>query len=144
LEGFPFKIPMFEWGGEQHPQGEPECGCGPNFRLKKMKPYPPDGLGKMPADYQQVTWLRVMIEGEGVDIYGASIEGLLEEDSKYSLEKLLQCLLADQSIWVVLFMPDFDQLDEWIPGDINIVLDKLKYSLTVEKTGYVIWNDKAV
>ena len=57
---------------------------------------------------------------------------------------MLQHLLADRSIWVVLFMPDFDQLDEWIPGDINTVLEKLKHSLTVEKTGYVIWNDKAV
>ena len=53
LEGFPFKVPMFEWGGEQHPQGEPECGFGLNFRLKKMKP--PSTLrlgnnaGKLPA-----------------------------------------------------------------------------------------------
>ena len=85
LEGFPFKVPMFEWGGEQHPQGEPECGFGLNFRLKKMKPHPPYGWGKMPANYQQVTWLRVMIEGEGVDIYGASIEGLMEEDPERSL-----------------------------------------------------------
>jgi hypothetical protein len=62
LRGLSFKVPVFEWGGEQHPQGEPEGSFGANFRLKRMKPYQPDGLGKMPADYQQVAWHLSLIK----------------------------------------------------------------------------------
>ncbi len=142
LSAFSFHTFMFEWGGVQYPQGDPECYISPDFKLKKMKLHPPTGIGRMPADYQSVAaWQPIFIDGSGVDIYQSTLLGYMEEEGDVSLEKLLHRLLDDQPKWVVLFEPDFDQLDEWIPGDINTVLEKLKYSLTVEKTGYVIWKE---
>lgn len=143
FSAFPFQVPMFEWDGVQYPQGDPECTFGPNWKLKKLKPHQPYGLMSMPLSHRSTVWQPVFIDGDGLENYMSSVMGLMEEDADHSLEKLLQRLLGGQSKWVVLLMPDFDQLDEYIPGDMNTVLEKIKYTMIEEKRGYVIWGGDA-
>lgn len=143
LSAFPFQVPMFEWDGVQYPQGDPECTFGPYWKLKKLKPHQPDMPVGTPLSHKTTVWQPIFIDGDGIDNHENSLRGFMEEDEDYSLVKLLQWILRDQPKWVVLFMPDFDQMDEYIPGDFNTVLEKIRSSLVKEKWGFQIWGGDA-
>lgn len=140
---FPFQVPMFEWGGVQYPQGEPECTFGLSWKLKKMPPHQPNMPVSMPLSHRTTVWQSIFIDGDGLYNYYSSLMGVMEEEAGHSLEKLLQWILRDQPKWVVLFMPDFDQMDEYLPGDMNTVMEKIQSSLIKEKWGFQIWGGDA-
>lgn len=140
---FPFQVPMFEWDGVQYPQGDPECIFGLNWKLKKLKPHQPYMLSRMPLSYQTAVWQAIFIDGDGLSVYESSLMGVMEEDERYSLEKLLQWILGGQPKWIVRFEPDCDQMDEYNSGDMNTVLEKIQSSLIKEKWGFQIWGGDA-
>ena len=139
LSIFRFQIPEFEWQGKGYPQGEPQGYFGPNFKIKKT-PVPYAIKERLPLVYQSNDWQCLSISGPGLFIFKESLSGTMAEDKDYSLKKLMEFLILNQPKWAIIFEPDFDQIDEVVEGNFTTVIEKITFSLTVEKRGYIFYN----
>lgn len=135
----PFKAPAFTWQGVSYPQGDPEGSFGQHFKLTKRPPAQPYCLAQLPLDYQQLAWQPVQINGPGLYIHYSSLMETMEADEQYSLQNLLTLLVAGQPRWVIAYLPGYDQLDEVLPGDIPLIMEKIAASLTSDGKGYLCW-----
>jgi hypothetical protein len=135
---FRFEQPTFEWGGLKHAQGPPEYLYESKYKLIK-NPVPGYIISKLPESYKNIDWQCIGIYGEGLQIFRKNLFDIGPEYNDDVLNELLHELLENIEKWVVAFEPDFDCLNEVLEGTLLTVIDKIKFSLAVEKNGFVVY-----
>jgi hypothetical protein len=143
--GIPFRFeqPTFEWDCVKYPQGAPEFLYDSNYKLIKT-PIRPYIISKLPDSYQKVNWECIALLGDGLQNYRTN---LLDKGPSYYddvLSQLLEDLLAKATKWVVVFEPDYDFPNEVLEGTLSTVIDKIRYSLGIEKSGYIVYGANVV
>lgn len=135
---FQFEPPAFEWEGVKYPQGLPEYIYDSNYKLVKseVRQYI---ISKLPESYKKIEWQCIAILGDGLQNFRNNLLDFGSDYNDEALSQLLQDLLAKEDKWVVVFEPDYDFPCEVLKGDISIIIDKLKFALGIEKSGYIVY-----
>lgn len=86
------------------------------------EPIPPRLLARIPPDLRSRRWLRVSVEGEGLDLYASSINRSLDsaderEPENDGFEQLLRGQLVAARAWVVLFLWQCEDAAESFSAD---------------------------
>jgi hypothetical protein len=137
-----FRQKVYEWQGEEFPQGQEEAWFD-YFKLVKSD-IPEHIIPLLPDYLQKQDWMCISVQD--------GIEDLLAELSvkssnafeNTSLMNLVTTLLGSEKRWVVIFEPDYDCINEVLEGVITIVLQKIVDSLNISREGFVIWNGKNI
>lgn len=131
-----FTRQVFEWGGEFFPQ-DPEEAIVFGFKLIKIEI--PDFMPQLlPKNYRKEDWQCIYIS-DGLGRIEEDYYFLEKEfDENKNLENLIREITNGLERWVVYFMPEHDRVDEILEGNAKKVYEKIQYSITKERIGFVI------
>lgn len=141
ITAIPFETPVFEWQGVKYPQGPEEAHFG-YFKLVKSA-YPVNVLSRFPNKLRGINWQCIAVR-EGLrelsnELFFAGNERDELKEVGKKLYEMLNYLLGHEPIWVVNFEPGYDYLCEVLPGDIDLVFEKIVSALKEGLDGYLIW-----
>ncbi|MGI9650146.1 hypothetical protein [Chryseobacterium sp. RLHN22] len=137
-----FEQPVYEWQEEKFPQGEEEAWFH-YFKLTKSN-VPEHITPLLPSNFQREQWQCIsIIDGFESLINELSVDKKIPEENNILLN-LLHLLTKTQKKWVMIFEPDYDCINEVIEGNVDIAFHKIIDSLTIERNGFVLWNEKKV
>lgn len=140
LDSFNFQCKAREWDGVMHEQGLPESNFGKHFKLIKT-PVPISHLSRLPKQLSQTKWVCISVQGDGLEIYGMNLLGEGEEETGFTLKDLIQNLLKWKGPWAVVFEPDYDSELETKQATIDDIIASIKFSLTVNKKGFLYYGE---
>jgi hypothetical protein len=129
-----FHQPVFEWDGQAYPQGS-EIASYFSFKLEKS--FVADGILRwLPKALSGTEWQCISVH-DGLEKIRNSV---IENETGIELLELLKVLTEENTRWVIVFLPNQDDIHETGFGDIELVYEKIKSSLTVERKGFIIWH----
>ncbi len=137
LSGLNWKQPFFEWQGQRFPQGSEETSFS-YFKLIKSD-VPAHIIKFLPENFKKERWQCISIN-EGLEKVKEDFLKVEKNNDENDLFNLLIKLIGVKKKWVLIFELEYDTIDDVGEGDINVVFQKIRNSLTVDRKGFIIWN----
>lgn len=134
-----FEQPVFEWNGEKYPQGQEEAWVH-YFKLIKSN-VPEHVVPLLPDSFQKRQWQCVSIVDGIDDLQNDLSAGINIENENNTVFDLLSSLTEGERMWVIVFEPNYDCIDDVLEGNLDIALHKIIDSITIKRTGFVLWFD---
>ncbi|MBX3110335.1 MAG: hypothetical protein KF743_14235 [Fimbriimonadaceae bacterium] len=134
--GLDFQIPIFEWQGEEHPQGPSQCTFGAYFLLRE-EPVQDYIIEMLSTDLRHIDWQCFSVAGDGLGRHRDSLYGERVEWQGDGLPQLIDTILGAADEWVFVLEANCDQIDRVIscgPGD---VLSLIESALVVKEEGFL-------
>lgn len=136
IPGFDFKRPTFEWQGQKHPQGLPQCAFGLHFLLVQT-PIPNHINAMLPLNIQRIDWQCYSVRGDGLSVLKRNLTGERIEWQGKGLPQLLDAILTGLKQWIVVFEINCDEIDKMVQCKANEVMPLIESSLTGRKEGFL-------
>lgn len=137
-----FEQPVYVLEEKSYPQGNEEFWFL-GFKLIKSN-IPEHIIGLLPKRFQNEHWQCISIIDGIDDIISIYSENINTRQGYNTLLKLLTSITGIEKKWVLVFEPDYDGIDEVLEGDVEIAFSQIVNSLTIEKTGFVIWYENKI
>jgi hypothetical protein len=145
ISGIAFREPLFEWQGENYPQGPPEAWFGSNFKLV-YREIPDFVKNKLPVAYASIGWQCISVKGSGLNLYRSKLWTDVPEDEEpkdpeeehFTLKDLLHTMCTGHK-WIIVI--DTDEAFEVISsGNLAEVISALNGVLrgNEERKGFII------
>lgn len=128
VEGLEPHQVIFSWGGEAHPQGPVTYRWGPHVELAPDY-IQPHIMRFLPEGYADESWAVLQIKGDGLDLLEMEVNGEEVDWFGRRLDDLLESLLKQHERWVLIFEPNYDQIDRVYELDVEECISKLKANL---------------
>lgn len=144
LTVYGFRVPMYEWAGEQYPQGPMELNYKNEYKI-----HPNDlhrGLRHrcLPAAMKVETWVRLDLHPYGVgtmeEVFLCKDEEKNENDEN-TLKGFFRHMLGKNKYWVICYDIDERLIQQSYSSEIYGVIPILKQALEDEKGVIVYSND---
>lgn len=144
LSVYGFTVPMYEWAGEQYPQGPMELNYKDRYKIHPNDLYRGHIHRFIPMAMKPETWVRLDMHPYGV----CEMEELFlgkddekNENDENTLKDFFRHILERTKYWVVSYVIEDRFIQQNYSSDIDGVLQILKQALVDEKGVIVYSND---
>jgi len=127
IEGLEPQQFTYEWSGVAHLQGSTTFRWG-NIELvpDQVQPWL---LRFLPNNYVSDQWLWLQISSSSLELLEKELNGEPVDWSGRHLEDLLKLILSENKKWVLIFEPNYDEIDSAYNLDVVGCINKLKSNL---------------
>jgi hypothetical protein len=131
--------PVYEWDGVEYPQG-PEMVLWRNIslffdeRTTYLKKF-------LPPNYFDESWVWLKVSDQTLDTYDISIKKGSENDDEKPLETFIRHFLMNADKWIMVFLLQYDRIDNVYQMDIEECISKLSSNLrkTTTNEGFIAY-----
>lgn len=139
VEGLELSQPVYEWDGIKYPQGSKivswqDISLSFDEKSKYLDKF-------LPPIYMSEEWIWLKVSDETLDKYEITVNDESEKDTEKQLEIFLRFLLADINRWVVVFLLQYDQIDNIYELNVEGFITKLRNNLNrnATKEGFIAY-----
>jgi hypothetical protein len=129
---------VFTWEGKNHPQKPITYRWGPHVELivSEVQAFI---LDLLPPDYRDKSWVVLEPSDDTLDLFEREANGYEVDWSGYRVDDLLILLMNQHERWVLIFEPQYDQIDQTCRLEATTALQKLKLNLKadIQKEGFI-------
>lgn len=137
IDGLELIQPIYEWDGEEYPQGPKLCRWEDvemsfDEKAKYVERF-------LPPNYLEDDWIWLKTSDNTLDNFESEVND--ETDGEKPFEKFLRYLLVDIDKWCVVFLLQYDQIDNVYQLNLENCITELKNNLNRNKVkkGFVAY-----
>lgn len=132
-----FKREVLQWQGLLYPQDLVQAQYE-YFNLTQGV-FPSFVPTHLPQDLRHQQWQSISIDYDDAKIPGDLLSPLAIFGEEGVFFELLTKLVKDAKSWILVFMPDCDELEEVIAGDLQMAFEKIKQYLSKDR-GFILYH----